>query len=38
MHNEREAVGQTLAKGAARASAIAAPTLLAAQRAVGLHV
>jgi len=38
MHNEHEAIGQALAKGAARASAIAAPTLLAAQRAVGLHV
>jgi tryptophanyl-tRNA synthetase len=38
MHNERDAIDQALAKGAARASAIAAPTLLAAQRAVGLHV
>ncbi|MEP7006730.1 MAG: tryptophan--tRNA ligase [Sphingomonas bacterium] len=38
MQNEHEAIGQALAKGAARASAIAAPTLLATQRAVGLHV
>lgn len=38
LQSEHEAIGQALAKGAARASAIAAPTLLAAQRAVGLHV
>ncbi|MFA6112580.1 MAG: tryptophan--tRNA ligase [Sphingomonas sp.] len=35
---DRAAVGAALAKGSARANAIAAPTLLAAQRAVGLHV
>ena len=38
LQSEHEAIGQALAKGAARANAIAAPTLLAAQRAVGLHV
>ena len=38
LQSEHEAIGQALAKGAARATAIAAPTLLAAQRAVGLHV
>jgi len=38
LQGEDEAIGQALAKGAARANAIAAPTLLAAQRAVGLHV
>jgi tryptophanyl-tRNA synthetase len=36
--DDRAAVGAALAKGGARANAIAAPTLLAAQRAVGLHV
>jgi len=35
---DREAVGAQLAKGAARASELAAPTLLAAQKAVGLQV
>ena len=35
---DRDAVGAQLAKGAERASALAAPTLLAAQRAVGLQV
>lgn len=35
---DRAAVSAALAKGGARANAIAAPTLLAAQRAVGLHV
>jgi tryptophanyl-tRNA synthetase len=35
---DRAAVGAALAKGSARANAIATPTLLAAQRAVGLHV
>ena len=38
LQSEHEAIGQALAKGAARANAIAAPTLLATQRAVGLHV
>ena len=36
--DDRAAVGAALAKGGARAAALAAPTLLAAQRAVGLHV
>lgn len=36
--DDRSAVGAELAKGAQRAQAIAAPTLLAAQRAVGLQV
>ena len=35
---DREAVGAQLAKGAERASTLAAPTLLAAQKAVGLQV
>ncbi len=35
---DREAVGAQLARGAARASELAAPTLLAAQKAVGLQV
>lgn len=35
---DREAVGAQLARGAERASALAAPTLLAAQKAVGLQV
>ncbi len=35
---DRAAVGAQLAKGAARASELAAPTLLAAQKAVGLQV
>jgi len=35
---DRAAVSATLAKGSARAAALAAPTLAAAQRAVGLHV
>lgn len=35
---DRDAVGAQLAKGAERASTIAAPTLLAAQKAVGLQV
>jgi tryptophanyl-tRNA synthetase len=38
MHNERAYVSAQLAKGAARASEIAAPTLKAAQQAVGLQV
>ncbi|WP_419807527.1 tryptophan--tRNA ligase [Sphingomonas sp.] len=36
--DDRNAVGATLAAGAERARALAAPTLLAAQRAVGLQV
>jgi len=36
--DDRAAVAATLAKGAVRADALAAPTLLAAQRAVGLQV
>ncbi|RYE00892.1 MAG: tryptophan--tRNA ligase [Sphingomonadales bacterium] len=36
--DDRAAVGAELAKGASRANALAAPTLLAAQRAVGLQV
>ncbi|NML04223.1 tryptophan--tRNA ligase [Sphingomonas sp. G-3-2-10] len=36
--DDRTAVGAELAKGAARANALAAPTLLAAQKAVGLQV
>jgi tryptophanyl-tRNA synthetase len=36
--NDRAAVGAQLAKGAGRASELAAPTLLAAQKAVGLQV
>jgi tryptophanyl-tRNA synthetase len=36
--DDRTAVGAELAKGAGRAQALAAPTLLAAQRAVGLQV
>ena len=35
---DRSAVGAILTKGAARASALASPTLAAAQQAVGLHV
>ena len=35
---DRAAVGDALAKGAARATTLAAPTLAAAQRAVGLHI
>ena len=36
--DDRAAVSATLAKGAARAAELAAPTLAGAQRAVGLHV
>lgn len=36
--DDRAAVSAVLARGAARASALAAPTLAAAQKAVGLHV
>jgi tryptophanyl-tRNA synthetase len=36
--DDRAAVGDALAKGAARAIELAAPTLSAAQRAVGLHI
>jgi tryptophanyl-tRNA synthetase len=36
--NDRAAVGAALSKGAERATALAAPTLAEAQRAIGLHV
>jgi tryptophanyl-tRNA synthetase len=36
--NDRAAVGAALSKGAERATALAAPTLAEAQRAIGLHI